>query len=190
MPCYNMEDLIIRALDSIPVRDDVEVILIDDCSTDNTVKLITDYLKTTKLNIRFVQHEENTGVSILINEAMEMVTGEYIYQLDSDDYLYTDEFNKVLDYLDKDVVYIKARMNDGTLMSPSESNHNYCASWFKFIRKDFMGDFKRPINIYGGDYEQYMELLKRPHSFKYTDYVVYHYNHPREGSITWRRFND
>ena len=191
MPCYNMENLVIRALDSIPVREDIEVILVDDCSTDNTVNLIKEYLKTSKLNIKTIFHDKNEGVSKVINDAMNLVSGEYIYQLDSDDYLYTDEFNRSLQCLDgTDVIYVRARMNDGTLMVPDERNHNYCASWFKFIRYDFMGDYRRVTNVYGGDYEQYLELINRPHSSRHTNFVVYHYNFPREGSITWERFHD
>ena len=191
IPCYNMQDYIIRALKSIPVREDIEVILVDDHSADDSVKLITDFIESSKLRIKFLMHEENKGVSHVINNAMNLVEGEYIYQLDSDDYLYTDEFNRAMQCLDgTDVIYVRAKMNDGTLMIPDERNHNYCASWFKFIRKDFMGDFKRPINVYGGDYEQFMEILSRSHSYRHTNFVVYHYNFPREGSITWERFHD
>lgn len=191
IPVYNMEDYIERCLSSIPEREDIELIIVDDHSQDSSVQKIMDFAMNSSLSVTILIHSENLGVSHVINDAMGLIKGEYFYQLDSDDYLYKDEFNRSLCCLDgTDVVYVRARMNDGTLMIPNESNHNYCASWFKFIRTGFMGDYRRVINSYGGDYEQYMELIKRPHTSRHTNFVVYHYNYPRVGSITWERFHD
>ena len=39
VPAYNAEDFILRALESIPKREDIELIIIDDCSTDKTLEI-------------------------------------------------------------------------------------------------------------------------------------------------------
>lgn len=191
IPCYNIQEWIGRALNSIPQRDDIQLVIIDDCSTDKTPQIIADFLVNSTVKAEFIKFPSNQGVSRVINEAMKYCQGEYIYQLDGDDYLYTNEFNLAIDDLDgRDVVYVRARENDGTVLVPNENNHNLCASWFKFIRRDFLGDYQREINVYGGDYEQWLYILQKPHTSKNTSLIVYHYNYPRIGSITWERFHD
>jgi len=178
-----MEDFIVRALDSIPRRDDIEIIIVDDASTDRTVELIENY---EGLDVRLVRHETNMGVSAAMNDGMDLAEGEYLYELDSDDYLYTEEFEKAVDLLNgEDMVFVKARINDGRILHQGPDNMN-CAMWFKFVRRDFVGDCRRENNFYGGDREMNDHLMSMPHTEKHTDLVAYHYNFPREGSICWK----
>lgn len=186
IPAYNQEILTRKALESIPERDDIEVIVVDDNSTDSTLQTVLSFWQGTSLDMRVVHRIENGGISNAYNRAYDMAQGEYIYQLDCDDYLFTDRFERAMEQLDgTDIVYVAAETNDGTILMPSEGNHNLCAGWFKFIRRDFMKDIRRPINAYGGDYEMNLEMISRPHSSKYTELCVYHYNYPREGSVIW-----
>lgn len=180
---YNQEELIKRCLESIPLRDDIEVIIVDDKSTDFTLWTIEEFMRHSSLNVKVLLHEKNEGCSVTYNDGLRLATGDYVYQMDSDDYLYTEEFNKVLDQLDEDVVYLCARENDGTILTPNENNHNLCAMWFKLVKKDLLTE--RPNNAYGGDYDVTLKLLRTPHTFKYTNLVAYHYNYPRVGSIQW-----
>lgn len=186
IPLYNQEDLIIRALDSIPKRDDIEIILVDDNSTDNSLDRVLDWWVDNDVNMRVIHNTFNKGVSKAYNRCYDSATGEYIYHLDDDDYLLP-EWEKCLEYLDgTDLVYVNAQINNGEIYKPSEENHNFCAMWFKFIRRAFLGDLRRPENVYGGDYELNLTLLSKPHTFVYTDILAYHYNRPRVGSIIWK----
>ena len=54
IPVYNQEDLIVRAIESVPKRDDVEIIVVDDGSTDNTSANIFENLEKFNKNIRMV----------------------------------------------------------------------------------------------------------------------------------------
>lgn len=190
IPCYNLGSLITRCLESIPVRDDIEVIVVDDCSTDNTLDLVLDFWNKSDLNMRVKRHKVNKGASVVMNTLFDSAEGEYVYQMDGDDYLYTEEWEKAFKYLDgTDLVYVNARINDGTLYKPTEENHNFCAGWFHFIRREYLGDLRRVKNAYGGDLEMHMALISRPHTKHYTDLCAYHYNFPRRGSITWDLFN-
>ena len=186
IPLYNQEDLIIRALNSIPKRDDIEIILVDDNSTDKSLDRVLDWWVDNDVNMRVIHNTFNKGVSKAYNRCYDSAIGEYIYHLDDDDYLLP-EWEKCLEYLDgTDLVYINAQINNGEIYKPSEENHNFCAMWFKFIRRAFLGDLRRPENVYGGDYELNLTLLSKPHTFVYTDILAYHYNRPRVGSIIWK----
>ena len=188
IPCFNDGEFLFRALDSIPVRDDIEVILVDDGSTDNSLQVAKEFKSNTKLKMRIISCDENQGISYANNIGIDSCKGEYFYLIDADDFLYTQEFEKVLDELDgTDIVYIKAITNENAILKPNENNHNLCAGWFKFIRTEFMEGIRRKVNCYGGDYEMWLELINKPHTSKYTDYLVYHYNYPRKGSVTWKR---
>ena len=183
---YNQKELIKRCLNSIPVRKDIEVVIVDDCSTDGTLDSIQDFMENTDLEVKLILHTENLGGGEAYNTCMDNCSGEYIYQIDNDDYLLTGNFERAMDELDgTDIVYIKAQSNDGTILETGDDNHNLCAGWFKFIRREYLGGIRRPNNKHGGDYEMNLQLIKKPHTSKKLDLICYHYNYPREGSMIW-----
>ena len=60
---YNQEELVIRALESIPVRNDIEVLVVNDASTDNTLQNVLDYKEEhPELDIKVFSNEENMGL--------------------------------------------------------------------------------------------------------------------------------
>lgn len=89
MPLYNVEAQVNLALYSAlhQTFPSVEFILVDDCSTDNTMnivrKIISDYPK--KNDVKIVSHPKNMGLSIARNTGLEHATGEYVFFMDSDD---------------------------------------------------------------------------------------------------------
>ena len=76
MPIYNQPILVIRALDSIPVRDDIEVICIDDCSTDNTFEVLQEYVKHSSLDITLLRNEHNSGIGFTTNRGIDLAQGK------------------------------------------------------------------------------------------------------------------
>lgn len=188
MPIYNQPELVVRALDSIPRREDIEVIAVNDGSTDNTLSVLIFYKNNhPDLNLRVVSYEENKGIGHAKNIGYDLATGEYLYQLDCDDYLYTEEFLKALSELDgTDMVYVNLRINDGTIFALSrETHHGYCAGYTRFVRREFFGDRHTREDIWSEDWYMNEELLSEPHTEKYTNLIAYHYNFPREGSLYW-----
>jgi len=188
MTTYNQEVLAIRALDSIPRRDDIEVIISDDCSTDGTWANILRYCNThPELNIRAYRNKKNLSCYINGNKALGYATGEYIHSLDNDDYLFTDEYSKAMDQFNgEDCVYIDLQINDGTILHLSEeSRHLFCAPITKFVRREFAKGITFPEEIKGGaDWQYNEELLARNPVSKYTGIVAYAYNYPRAGSVS------
>lgn len=91
IPMYNRETLIGRCLDSIldQKADDVEIICIDDASTDNTRKVVEEY-QNKYSNIKMIVNEKNCGQAYARNRGMEKAKGQYIWFVDSDDYIIND----------------------------------------------------------------------------------------------------
>lgn len=87
VPCYNSEKYMKKCIDSLLVGgDDVEIIIIDDGSFDNTLMIANEYVKKYP-NICRACHKENGGHGSGVNMGIEMATGLYFKVVDSDDYL-------------------------------------------------------------------------------------------------------
>lgn len=103
VPCYNMADKIHRFFDSILSQSYkvIELILVDDGSTDNIDEVIAEYApKLKKQGIVFkVVHKKNGGLGSAVNAGLKHVTGEYLCWPDPDDYLTQDSIEKRLKFL-------------------------------------------------------------------------------------------
>lgn len=188
IPVYNQEELIIRALDSIPRRKDIEIIVIDDGSTDKTFKNVLKYREehTELINFMCLYNETNKGVAYTVNKGYDNASGEYIVLLGSDDYFYTEELDKQIDELDdKDLIYFNLKINDGTIWKATPQTKERLCGSVKFMRRKFIGDTRCPLDKKAGeDYIFYQELLKKKPTERFTDKVVKHYNFPRKNSLT------
>ncbi|MBV7268045.1 glycosyltransferase [Winogradskyella luteola] len=98
IPMYNVEDHIDNCLNSVINQDipteDYEIIIINDGSTDSSYKIAKRYADKYN-NIRLYSHE-NIGLYATRNKLLELATGKYIYNLDSDDYIVHNSFGKVI----------------------------------------------------------------------------------------------
>ena len=96
IPTYNRETFLPKAIDSVLSQDynNYEIIVIDDGSTDNTVKLMNDYLAKDK-RIKFLINDENKGVSYSRNRGINEAKGEFVTFLDSDDIFLEGFFNEM-----------------------------------------------------------------------------------------------
>lgn len=91
IPIYNVEAYLERCLDSIieQTLKEIEIICVDDCSTDNSREILSDIAKRDS-RIKVVLNEKNMGVSYSRNCGIGMATGQYIMFVDPDDYLERD----------------------------------------------------------------------------------------------------
>ena len=187
IPVFNQEELVIKAIESIPKRDEVEIIVIDDCSTDNTWDNLVKYMKNySSYNLLIVHNEKNRGVAYSVNRGYDLAQGEYVVLLGSDDYFYTDKFEEVYKELDgTDLVYFNLEKNNGSIMRLTpDTKKDLCGST-KFMKRSFIGNTRCPEDKRAGeDYYFYQDLLKKNPTEKFTDIVVKHYNYPRENSLT------
>lgn len=83
--CYNREKYIHECMDSILSQDiEKEIICIDDCSTDNTYGILSDY-QNKYPEVKVFRNDMNKGTVITRNEGMRRCTGEYMIFIDADD---------------------------------------------------------------------------------------------------------
>ncbi len=90
IPVYNVEKYIAECLDSCinQTLKDIEIICVDDCSTDNSYTILEEYSKKDS-RIKIFRQKENKKQGAARNTGLENAIGEYIWFVDSDDYIDT-----------------------------------------------------------------------------------------------------
>lgn len=183
IPHYNTPDLLERLLLSIPKRDDVEVIIVDDCSPDSAF-LQYEILKAKYEWMKFYSTEINGGGGKARNIGLQKAIGEYVIFADADDY-FTPQFKDILkNYADTttpDIIFFNAISVDSVTQLPKDrSNHlnNFIQGfktnpsqkgmelrylfgepWCKIIKKDLIENNKilfDEISINNDTYFSYM----------------------------------
>lgn len=190
-PVWNQEELVIKELDNLPRRDDIEVLVRDDGSTDNTLSNLRKYKREhPELNLQVFTNGMNKGVAYTKNKLLDAMKGEYFHIHDSDDYVFTEEYSEVIDSLynsSEDIVTFDLEVNDGRIFPIRENTINgYCAQIGRFIRKDFVDKhgIRFPEHIRAGDDLNFNnDCIKSGAVHRYSGIIAYHYNFPREGSL-------
>ena len=97
IPVYNVEKYLKTCLDSVVLQTykAIEIILINDASSDHSLSIMREYEKRYK-NIKIINNPINLGVSISRNLGLDCANGEYIYFLDSDDWIIKDAIEKMV----------------------------------------------------------------------------------------------
>lgn len=191
-PIYNAEDTLSRALLSIPLDKDYQVILIDDGSTDRSWEIALGWynnyhgrLHNSSLAQRWT---DNRGVAAAMNAGFDAAEGEYIVSLSSDDY-YLSDFKQFEPYLDgqNDLVYFDLQVNDGSVWHITPENKKYYPGAVKFMRRKFLGDTRIPDLKWEEDVPFSQALQAKNPKEVFTGIALKHYSWPREGSLTWQK---
>ena len=87
IPVYNVEAYLSACIESVTTQADanIEIIAIDDSSTDNSKQVLNNLALQSPVPIRVMQHDVNRGLSAARNSMLDIATGKYIWFLDSDD---------------------------------------------------------------------------------------------------------
>ena len=191
IPVWNQEKLVVRALDAIPRRDDLDVIAYDDGSTDKTLSVLKEYRdKHPDLRMSVYTERQNHGLAYAKNRLMEHADGEYVHFYDSDDYVDTAQYIKVIDMLGgADIYTFDAITNSRVRLNlTKETNGKYCGQPLRMIRREFLKDMFFDENIRIAEDAPFHEALtaKNP-KVVYTELPVYYYNYPRDGSLCDQR---
>lgn len=96
VPCYNVERELARCIDSLldQTLREIEILCIDDKSTDNSLTILRDYGEK-DFRIKIIALENNNGVSVARNQGLTNATGEYIGFVDPDDFIDRDFYEKL-----------------------------------------------------------------------------------------------
>lgn len=99
IPCYNSEDYMAHAIESIlPGGDDVEIIVVNDGSKDNTSRIAHEYEKKYPDIVRVID-KENGGHGDAVNFGLKNAVGKYFKVVDSDDWVKEESLHRILDIL-------------------------------------------------------------------------------------------
>ena len=155
VPVYNVEAYLEKCLDSLvnQTLKDIEIIVVNDGSPDNSQKVIDKYSKKYKNVKSFIK--KNGGLSDARNYGIEKACGEYIAFLDSDDYVTVDMYQEMyskaksnnFDMVVCDLNYVYENGNTKRVNSNIEKDTNdiksvmlnmYPAAWNKIFKKELM----------------------------------------------------
>ena len=178
IPVYNAEKYIKSALDSVFIQNfpNIEVILIDDCSTDNSKTLIQDLISD-KAFVRYLKLENNSGVAVARNKGLELASGQYIAFIDSDDIWGSDKLNRQLKlfehypeapftytaikYIDEFGKELKKKRNiKEKITYPFLLKNTVVATSSVIINRNVVGDIRFVNRRSAEDYSMWLTLLK------------------------------
>lgn len=99
-PTYNCAKFIARTLDSVQAQTykNWEMIIVDDCSQDNTKEIVEEYIKNDP-RIKYHLLEENSGAAVARTKAMKLANGVYMAFLDSDDIWTSDKLERQIKWM-------------------------------------------------------------------------------------------
>ena len=100
MPSYNTARFIEQSIQSVlnQTYKNLELIIVDDCSTDNTDEVVATF---TDERIRYIKNERNQGAAVSRNTAIEQAQGKWIGFLDSDDLWAVDKLEKQIQFMEQ-----------------------------------------------------------------------------------------
>lgn len=108
VPVYNQEPRLDKSLNCIlnQTYSDFEVIIVDDKSTDNSLKILSDFSKKDK-RIKLYKNFINRGIGYTRNKLLKKATGKYIIFVDPDDIVELDLLENLIDYAKKNIDIIR-----------------------------------------------------------------------------------
>lgn len=173
---YNYEKYIDRAIESVLNSDfkDFEIVIVNDCSTDNSLQVILPYLEVNK-NITIVDKNINTGLSHTRNLGIDVSLGEYVFILDADNEIYenclSSHFTALKDNCNLVACYsVIECFNENDIKVNEISNKEFIPELLKtgnYIDAMAMFNKKKMIEI--GKYDT--EMLK--HGYGWEDYELW-----------------
>ena len=152
MPIYNSEKYLVKSIDSVVEQSigfekNIQLILVNDGSTDNSEKICLSYKEKYPENVIYVK-QENRGVSAARNKGIEFIKGKYVNFLDSDDCWTVDALEKLTDFFEKnydktDIVAARKVLFDGE-KGFHGLDYKFASTCVIDLEKRFVGTFSSP----------------------------------------------
>ena len=97
VPMYNSFHMMKRNLDVLTkqTKAEIELIIVDDCSTDDSLSAANEYASRSSFDVIVIQNEKNGGPGVCRNIGIAHATGDYVTFVDSDDY-FSDNYTEIL----------------------------------------------------------------------------------------------
>ena len=196
IPVYNVEEYLERCLDSIihQTLKDIEIIVVNDGSPDNSQKIIDRYKKKDKRIVTLTK--ENGGLGSARNEGLKKAQGEYIAYVDSDDWIELDMLEKMYEEAStnnsdivicgyqnvysnkKEASFISNTIIEDTLYKKNSRIFNTIAVWCKLYKREFLKDsgVVFPMDkVWYEDLSYTIPLLALTDKISYVNLPLYNY---------------
>lgn len=161
IPVYNVEKYLRQCLDSVvnQTLTDIEIICVDDCSTDNSLSILKEYAEKDS-RIKIIEQKENQGQGVARNDALKVATGEYVGFVDSDDWIELNAFQTLYDY---------AKANDAQVVHFNFVEYNEHSG--KYKKNAFAESFKKKFHYDLLTYKKYSKDIVKKELFTFIGYV-------------------
>lgn len=206
IPVYNVEKYIKQCLESMinQTLNDIEILIVNDGTKDNSMNIVKEYIADQRIRII---NKENGGVSSARNVGIREAKGEYIYFIDSDDWVEKDilktlyDENNAEDIIFTNFIYYKDTTGDKRNKKykfPDKSckkegkyffyNDAEVLVWNRLYRREFLlkNNLLFPEGIIHEDEEFSFKSLMLAEKVKYIESYKFYYRTSREGSITYK----
>lgn len=202
IPCYNTGKYIEKCLNSLieQVKQfDYEIILIDDCSQDETAEVIENYISSHDYNIIFLKNKENIGAGASRNKAVQIARYDYVSFIDSDDYISEDFYKNMLEALQEnnadlvtcDIVVVDSDTDEQTLCeayngAPGKysllSTGLAASPCNKIFKKEYLIRYPFAEGIMNEDVASVLSIVANCEKVAYAEKADYYYVQ-RSGSV-------
>ncbi len=94
--CYNQTRFVVETLESVKAQTYTitELVIVDDCSSDDSVAVIDRWLRENKIPCNFIRHQKNQGICKSLNEALAATSGKYVSTIAADDIWLPDKIER------------------------------------------------------------------------------------------------
>lgn len=201
VPVYNVEKELAKCLETIinQTYKNIEIILVNDGSTDNSLTICEHYSKTDK-RIQLIT-QKNQGLSAARNTGLKFANGKFIMFIDSDDYVSKTFCEKAIKLIkkynsdiaffdynlvkDKKVKHITQHFNNGRISKDEALQISLSDShaWNKIYKASLFKNITYPVGYFYEDTLTTYRLIARGKDFSYRKFATYNYV-IRQGSIT------
>lgn len=128
VPCYNVANCVRHCIDSMlvdSILDDIEILLINDGSKDNTLEVLKEYEERHPSVIRVI-NKKNGGWGTAINLGIREAKGKYLKEVDADDWLSSENLKEYIDFLkDNNIDYIATDYTEYFKATEKYEHHTY-----------------------------------------------------------------
>ncbi len=132
---YNHSRFILETLESVKAQTykHTELIIVDDCSTDDSVAVIDRWLQENQIECTFIRHQRNQGICKSLNDALAVATGKYVSMIASDDVWLPDKIALQVEIMESQPDDVGVLYSDAFQMDEhGHSLHNtYHATYWK-----------------------------------------------------------
>ena len=116
--CYNQSRFVVETLESVKAQTykTTQLIIVDDCSSDDSVAVIENWVRKNGIDCTFIRHQKNQGICKSLNDVLAVVTGKYVSMVASDDVWLPDKIARQVEIMESQPDHVGVVYSDAFQM--------------------------------------------------------------------------